>query len=57
MTWKQFQKLLKVSSCILHPLNNLNLEKSNLESVFCYYLNFEIPEVFHMRNTSAEKLF
>ena len=31
--------------------------KYNLESVFLYYLNFAIPEVFHIKNTSEEKVF
>ena len=29
----------------------------NLESVFLCYSNFAIPEVFHIKNTSKEKVF
>ena len=31
--------------------------KYNLESVFLYYLNFGIPDVFHIKSTSEEKVF
>ena len=31
--------------------------KYNLESVFLYYSNFDIPEVFHIKSTSEEKVF
>ena len=36
---------------LLDPSN-----KYNLESVFLYYSNFAIPEVFHMKSTSEEKV-
>ena len=29
----------------------------SLESVFLYYSNFAIPEMFHIKNTSEEKVF
>ena len=31
--------------------------KYNLESVFLYYLNFAIPELFHIKSTSEEEVF
>ena len=31
--------------------------KYNLESVFLYYLTFVIPELFHIKNTTLEKVF
>ena len=31
-------------------------KKCNLESVFRYYSNLVIPEVFHIKSTSEEKL-
>lgn len=31
--------------------------KYNLESVFVYYSNFSVPQVFHIDNTSAENVF
>ena len=31
--------------------------KCNLESVFLYYSNFAISELFHIKSTSAEKGF
>ena len=31
--------------------------KYNLESVFLYYSNFAIPELFHIKSTSEEKVF
>ena len=31
--------------------------KHNLESVFLYYSNFAIPEFFHIKSTSEEKVF
>ena len=31
--------------------------KYNLESVFLHYLNFVIPELFHIKSTSEEKVF
>ena len=31
--------------------------KYNLESVLLYYSNFAIPEVFHIKSTSKEKVF
>ena len=31
--------------------------KYNLEFVFLYYSNFDIPEVFHSKSTSEEKVF
>ena len=32
-------------------------KKYNLESIFLYYSNFAIPEVFHIKSTSGEKIF
>ena len=31
--------------------------KYNLESVFLYYLTFVIPELFHIKNITLEKVF
>ena len=31
--------------------------KYNLESVFLYYLNFALPELFHIKSTSEKKVF
>ena len=31
--------------------------KYNLESVFFYYSNFAIPEIFHIKSTLEEKIF
>ena len=31
--------------------------KYNLESVFLYYSNFAIPELFHIKSTWEEKVF
>ena len=31
--------------------------KYNLQSTFLYYSNFAIPEVFHIKSTSEEKVF
>ena len=33
------------------------LNKNNLESVFLYYSNLAISEVFHIKSTSQEKVF
>ena len=33
------------------------MKKYNLESVFLYYSNFNIPELFHIKSASEEKVF
>ena len=55
---KSFQRsLLKFSriysrSLLLDPSNTYSLE-----SVFLYYSNFALPEVFHIKSTSEENFF
>ena len=47
-----FSNLAESFLAKLRDLSN----KYNLESIFLYYSNFAIPEVFHIKSTSEEKV-
>ena len=45
-----------VAKSLIDKLPDLS-NKYNLESVFLYYLTFVIPELFHIKNITLEKVF
>ena len=44
-----------LAESFLAKLRDLS-SKYNLESIFLYYSNFAIPEVFHIKSTSEEEV-
>ena len=55
--WKVFKYLFpNLAEFFLDKLPDPSY-KCNLESVFLYYSNFAIPEVFHIKISSEEKVF
>ena len=59
MTQKQCKRFSKISNLAESLPGKLRdpSNKSNLKSIFLYYSNFAIHEVFHIKNTSEEKVF